>query len=73
MHLPDFSTAWWLHEDINIKLPFNNLGEQSNLDVYSAKKLREILCPDLGQAKFSHPAHYIHTFASICDFAHEWD
>ena len=37
------------------------VGEQSNLDVYSAKILREILCPNCGQAKFSHPAHYIHT------------
>ena len=35
------------------------VGEQSNLDVYSAKILREILCPNCGQAKFSHPAHYI--------------
>ena len=33
--------------------------------VFCKKKLREILCPDLRQAKFSHPTHYTHIFASV--------
>ena len=49
--LSSLSTIW-VNSPISIRCVF-------------CKKLREILCPDLGQAKFSHSAHYRHIFASV--------
>ena len=67
-----FSTTQWLHEDIIIKLPFNNMGGWTvQSRCVFCKNLERNLVSKLWTGKIQ-PSRSLHThiFASICDFAH---